>query len=78
MRYEVRISFLAFYSNITRSVHADVEDNELGIDRRMLGNLHGNAGVDVLEVPFIPIMQQLFLGAVKSFCAEVIMEANLN
>ena len=70
--------FLAFYSHITRSVDDEVEDNELGIDRRMLGNFHGNAGVDVLEVPFIPIMEHLFLGAVKSFCAEVTMEANWN
>ena len=70
--------FLAFYSNITRSVDDEIEDNELGIDRRMLSNLHGNAGVDVLEVAFIPIMAHLFLGAAKSFCAEVITEAKWN
>ena len=52
--------FLAFYSDITRSVDDEIEDNELGIDRRMLSNLHGNAGVDVLEVAFIPIMEHLF------------------
>ena len=70
--------FVAFYSNITRSVDDEVEDNELGIGRRMLSNLHGSAGVDVLEVSFIPIMEHLFLAAVKSFCAEVTMEANWN
>ena len=70
--------FLAFDSDITRSVDDEIEDNELGIDRRMLSNLHGNAGVDVLEVAFIPIMAHLFLGAAKSFCAEVITEANWN
>ena len=67
--------FVAFYSHTTRSSDDEIEDNELDIDRRMLSNLHGSPDVGVLEVPFIPVMEHLFLAAVKASCAEVIMDA---
>ena len=68
--------FVAFYSHTTRSLDDGIEDNELGIDRRMLSNLYGSPDMDVLKLPFIPIMEHVFLGSVKVFCAEVIMDGN--